>query len=149
MPATQMPTTRQGGSVPKRLLIAPDRLNEDLTFQALRQLQANPKLSQRQLAKALGISLGATNYCLRALIARGLVKAEHFRTSNNKLAYAYLLTPAGIETKTGITARFLQRKRAEYDALKAELEQLTAEAQAEGLLPTDERDPDRTPSATC
>ena len=112
MPATQMPTTRQGGSVPKRLLIAPDRLNEDLTFQALRQLQANPKLRQRQLAKALGISLGKTNYCLRALIARGLVKAEHFRTSNNKLAYAYLLTPEGIETKTRITARFLNRKPA-------------------------------------
>jgi len=135
--------------VPKRLLIAPDRLNEDLTFQALRQLQANPELSQRQLAKALAISLGKTNYCLRALIARGLVKAENFRISTNKLGDPYVLTPAGIETKTRITARFLQRKRAEYDALKAELEQLAAEAQAEGLLPTDERDPDRTPSATC
>ncbi|MBK5931420.1 MarR family EPS-associated transcriptional regulator [Halochromatium salexigens] len=107
-------------------------MNEDTTFQTLRQLQANPKLSQRQLAKALGISLGRTNYCLRALIARGLVKVEHFRSSKNKLAYAYLLTPDGIETKARITARFLQRKRAEYDALKAELEQLTAEA--EGLI---------------
>jgi len=132
-----MAATGQGGSMPKRLLIAPDRLNEDLTFQALRQLQVNPKLSQRQLAptgkKALGISRGKTNDCLRAPIARGLVKAESFRTSNNKLGYAYLLTAAGIETKTRITARFLQRKRAEYDALKAELEQLTAEAEAEKL----------------
>ena len=75
---------------------------------------------------------------LTARIARGLVKAEHFRTSKNKLAYAYLLTPAGIETKARITARFLQRKRAEYDALKAELEQLTAKAEAEGLTLEDE-----------
>ena len=124
-------------------------MNEDLSFRALRALQSNPRLSQRQLAQALGISLGKTNYCVRALIERGLVTAQRFRTSNNKLAYAYLLTPEGIETKTRITARFLQRKRAEYDALKAELEQLTAEAQAAGLRPTDARDPDRTPSATC
>ena len=109
-------------------------MNEDLSFRALRALQSNPRLSQRQLAQALGISLGKTNYCVRALIERGLVTAQRFRTSNNKLAYAYLLTPEGIETKTRITARFLKRKRAEYDALKAELEQLTAEAEREGLL---------------
>ncbi len=109
-------------------------MNEDLTFQALRQLQANPQLSQRQLAKALGISLGRTHYCLRALIERGLVKVQHFRSSNNKRAYAYLLTPAGIDTKARITARFIQRKRAEYNALKAELDQLTAEAAAQGLI---------------
>ncbi|MEA3642082.1 MAG: MarR family EPS-associated transcriptional regulator [Lamprobacter sp.] len=109
-------------------------MTEDLTFHALRQLKANPQLSQRQLAKALGISLGRTNYCLRALIERGWVKVEHFRSSKNKLAYAYLLTPEGIDTKARITARFLQRKRAEYDVLKVELEQLTAEAEAEGLI---------------
>ena len=80
------------------------------------------------------MSLGRTHYCLRALIERGLVKVQHFRTSKNKLGYAYLLTPEGIDTKARITARFLQRKRAEYDALKAELEQLTAEAEAEGLI---------------
>jgi len=91
--------------------------------------------SSRQLAKAIGLSLGRTHYILRALIERGLVKVEHFRTSKNKLAYAYLLTPEGLETKARITARFPERKRAEYDVLKAELEQLTAEAEAEGLLP--------------
>ena len=83
-------------------------MNEDLSFRALRALQSNPRLSQRQLAQALGISLGKTNYCVRALIERGLVTAQRFRTSNNKLAYAYLLTPEGLETKTRITARFLQ-----------------------------------------
>ncbi len=116
------------------------KVDENLTFQALRQLQANPKLSQRQLAKALGMSLGRTHYCVRALIERGLVKVEHFRTSKNKLGYVYLLTPEGIETKARITARFLERKRAEYDALEREFEQITAEAEAEGLIdaPPDE-----------
>ena len=93
-------------------------VNEDITFQALRHLKANPQLSQRQLAKALGISLGRTNYCLHALIKRGLVKVETFCASKKKLQYSYLLTPEGIETKARITARFLQRKRAEYDALR-------------------------------
>ncbi|MBK1621812.1 MarR family EPS-associated transcriptional regulator [Lamprobacter modestohalophilus] len=110
-------------------------MNEDLTFLVLRQLQANPKQTQLQLSQAIGISVGRTNYVVRALIERGLLKAEHFRNSKNKSAYAYLLTPEGIDTKARITARFIQRKRAEYDALRAELDQLTAEAEAEGLLP--------------
>ena len=87
-------------------------MTDEIHYRLLKLLQAQPDASQRQLAQALGISLGKTNDCLRALIARGLVKAEHFRTSNNKLAYAYLLTPEGIETKTRITARFLNRKPA-------------------------------------
>ena len=109
-------------------------MNEDLTFLTLRQLQANPKISQRDLAKGIGMSLGRTNYILRALIERGLVKIEHFRSSKNKLGYRYLLTPEGIDTKARITARFIQRKRLEYDALQAQLEQITAEAQAAGLI---------------
>ncbi|NEX18684.1 MAG: MarR family EPS-associated transcriptional regulator [Halochromatium sp.] len=110
-------------------------MNEDLTFLVLRQLQANPKQTQLQLSQAIGVSAGRTNYVVRALIERGLLKAERFRNSKNILAYAYLLTPEGIDTKARITARFIQRKRAEYDALRAELDQLTAEAKAEGLLP--------------
>jgi len=111
-------------------------MNEDLTFRALRLLQANPNLTQRQLASGLGISLGRANYVAHALIDKGLVKAENFRTSRNKLAYAYLLTPKGLETKARITERFIARKQAEYNQLKAELEQVTAEAKADGLLET-------------
>ena len=105
-------------------------MNDDLTFRALRLLEADPQLSQRELARALGISLGRTNYCLRALVERGLVKVQNFRRSNNKLAYAYLLTPKGIEQKARLIACFLKRKEAEYEALKAEIEQLRTEAAA-------------------
>ncbi|MEA3642084.1 MAG: MarR family EPS-associated transcriptional regulator [Lamprobacter sp.] len=109
-------------------------MNDELQYNVLKHLQANPQASQRELARALGISLGRTNHCVRAVIERGWVKAQNFRRSNNKLAYAYLLTPEGIEQKARILARFLKRKEAEYLALQAELEQLTAEAKAEGLL---------------
>ncbi|WP_300971349.1 MarR family EPS-associated transcriptional regulator [Thiocapsa sp.] len=74
----------------------------------------HPDATQRDLAKALGISLGSTNFCVRALIDQGWVKVRNFRRSDNKRAYAYLLTPQGIEAKARITARFLQRKRTEY-----------------------------------
>lgn len=109
-------------------------MTEDTTFRALRLLQANPNLTQRQLAKGLGISLGRANYLAHALIDKGLVKVDNFRTSRNKLAYAYLLTPKGLETKARITARFIARTQAEYDQLKAELDAVKAEAEAAGLL---------------
>jgi EPS-associated MarR family transcriptional regulator len=109
-----------------------DRLNDDLQLQALRLLQAEPALSQRDLARALGISLGRTNYCMRALIDQGWIKIQNFRNSRNKLAYLYLLTPQGIDAKARITARFLQRKEAEYAALQAEIARLRAEVSAQG-----------------
>ena len=109
-----------------------DRLNDDLQLQALRLLQADPALSQRDLARALGISLGRTNYCMRALIDQGWIKIQNFRNSRNKLAYLYLLTPQGIDAKARITARFLQRKEAEYAALQAEIARLRAEVSAQG-----------------
>jgi EPS-associated MarR family transcriptional regulator len=103
-------------------------LNDDITFRALRHLEANPQVSQRDLARVLGISLGRTNYCLRALVERGLLKVQNFRRSDNKLAYAYCLTPRGIEQKARLVACFLKCKEAEYEALRAEIEQLQAEA---------------------
>jgi len=102
-------------------------MTEELQYRTLKHMEANPDATQRDLAKALGVSLGSTNFCVRALIAQGWVKAQNFRRSDNKLAYAYLLTPQGIEAKARITARFLQRKRAEYETLKAEIAQLAAE----------------------
>ncbi|WP_328985136.1 MarR family EPS-associated transcriptional regulator [Thiorhodovibrio winogradskyi] len=112
-------------------------MNDELQYHVLKHLQANPQASQRDLARALGISLGRTNYCVRAVIERGWVKARNFRRSNNKLAYAYLLTPEGIEQKTRILARFLKRKEAEYQALQAEIEQLRAEAKTEADVDVD------------
>ena len=82
---------------------------EESHYRLLRLLDSSPNLSQRELARELGVSLGKVNYCVNALIEKGWVKARNFRNSNNKLAYAYLLTPRGIEQKAAITVYFLRR----------------------------------------
>ena len=99
----------------------------DTHLKVLRHLEDNPEITQRELARELGISLGKVNYCLKALIEKGWVKANNFKNSNNKAAYAYLLTPTGIERKAQITARYLRRKMEEYEALTQEIEQLKSE----------------------
>lgn len=99
-------------------------INEDVRFRLLRLLEDRPDLSQRQIADELGVSLGATNYVLKALVEKGQIKVRNFRASNNKLRYAYVLTPSGIDAKARLTAGFLKRKYAEYEALKAEIESL-------------------------
>ena len=101
---------------------------EERDLNALRLLQENPERSQRELAEALGVSLGAAHYCLRALVDRGWVKLENFQKSPNRLVYLYLLTPMGIAAKATLTAQFLQRKLDEYERLKAEIEILKVEA---------------------
>ena len=83
---------------------------EDAHFRVLRLIESQPHLSQREIARALGVSLGAVNYCLNALIAKGHVKVNNFRASDNKLRYAYLLTPRGASERARLTGRFLQRK---------------------------------------
>ena len=104
------------------------KIQEEARFQILRLLHENPELTQRELGERVGVSLGAVNYCLKALIERGLVKASNFSKSPNKLGYAYVLTPAGIAEKTMLTGRFLARKKAEYEALRAEIDALSREA---------------------
>nr|WP_304750190.1 MarR family EPS-associated transcriptional regulator [Rhodoferax sp.] len=102
-------------------------LQEENHLKVLRLLEADPHLSQRELADALGVSLGKTNYCLKALLGKGYIKMQSFRKSQNKLAYAYLLTPMGITEKTGLRVRFLARKLAEYESLTLEIEALKSE----------------------
>lgn len=104
------------------------KIQEEARFKILRLLHENPELTQRELGERVGISLGAVNYCLRALIERGLVKAGNFSRNPNKLGYAYVLTPAGIAEKTLLTGRFLKRKVEEYEALKLEIEVLSRES---------------------
>lgn len=94
----------------------------------LRLLEANPSMSQRDLSRELGISLGKTNYCLKHLLDKGCIKMQNFRNSHNKLAYAYLLTPTGFSVKVDLTLRFLKHKMYEYENLKSEIEQLQQEA---------------------
>ena len=100
------------------------QLQEDTHFRVLSLLEQNPDMSQRDLAKALGVSLGGVNYSLKALMERGMVKVQNFSRSERKLAYAYVLTPHGLAEKTKLTARFLKRKMDEYEALKTEIDSL-------------------------
>jgi EPS-associated MarR family transcriptional regulator len=102
-------------------------MNEERQLKAMRLLEGNPEMTQRELAKALGISLGAVNFCLKALADKGWIKIENFKNNPRKLGYLYLLTPRGIAAKTKLTVRFLTRKLIEYDALKAEIEALEKE----------------------
>jgi EPS-associated MarR family transcriptional regulator len=101
----------------------PPPSTDDVDYRLLKLLAEQPDASQRQLAEALGISLGKANYCIKALLDKGWVKARNFKNSKHKLAYAYVLTPSGLDAKARITARFLKRKVAEDEALKAEIEQ--------------------------
>lgn len=103
------------------------KLQEDTYFRVMRLLQENPDLTQRELAEKLGVSVGGLNYCLKALMEKGLVKMQNFAHSKNKFGYAYVLTPSGITEKAALTTRFLQRKIQEYEALNAEIEALKAE----------------------
>jgi EPS-associated MarR family transcriptional regulator len=102
-----------------------------MRFKVLRALEQQPDLSQRQLADMLGVSLGKTNYLLRALLDKGLLKAHNFRSSQNKLAYAYLITPRGLAEKAALTRGYLERKSEEYEALRVEIERLKADLKLE------------------
>jgi len=110
-------------------------LTDEYRYKILKILEANPEISQRDLARELDISLGRVNFCLKALIEKGLLKATNFRNSSNKLAYMYFLTPKGIEEKSVITARFLKIKMQEYANLEAEILELRREASK--LTPTE------------
>ncbi len=109
-------------------MFANTALHDETHLRVLRLLQANPKMQQRELAATLGVSLGKANFCLQALRAKGWLKLQSFMGKQNKLAYAYLLTPTGVAQKTALTVRFIQRKQQEYEALKAEIDALTQEA---------------------
>lgn len=102
--------------------------SSEVRFRILRLLDADPTVSQRDLARALGISLGRVNYCLRALAEKGDIKIRNFSASDHKLRYAYVLTPKGLEAKARLTVRFLQYKLAEYEALSEEIAQLRDDA---------------------
>jgi len=104
-------------------------LDDDTRYRLLRLLTEHPNHSQRELAGELGLSLGKTNYCLRALIERGWVKVQNFRNSDNKLAYAYVLTPNGVIAKLRATSDFLRRKQDEYSRLEREIAELRLEIQ--------------------
>jgi len=100
-------------------------------YKLLRMLEANPEMSQRDVAREMGVSVGKVNYSLQALIRKGWIKATNFKNSNNKAAYMYLLTPRGIEEKASLSVRFLKIKMQEYERLKVEIEEMRREAAAQ------------------
>lgn len=113
-------------------------LTPEVRYRLLKYLESRPGVSQRELARELGVSLGKINYCLRALVERGWVKARNFRNSNHKAGYLYVLTPKGIEEKVAVTSAFLRRKREEYELLTKEIERLTQEVSEFASAPADD-----------
>jgi len=104
-----------------------EQFRDEVQLQVLRRLHESPEVSQRRLAKELGVSLGSVNHCFKALVGKGWVKVQNFGRSPNKLGYVYLLTPSGVAEKSALTAQFLRRKLEEYEALRREIEELKAE----------------------
>ena len=104
-------------------------------LRVLRLLDASPRLTQREMARELGVSLGKANYCLGALLGKGFVKVQNFRNSTKKRGYLYLLTPEGVAAKTNLTRHFLARKREEYDVLRLEVERLQRESESAVEVP--------------
>ncbi|AUJ65709.1 MarR family EPS-associated transcriptional regulator (plasmid) [Aestuarium zhoushanense] len=105
------------------------KLQEDTHFRVLRLLQENPEMSQRELAAAVGVSVGGMHYVLNALIEKGLVKLGNFTAAEDKRRYAYILTPKGLVHKAHVTKRFLKKKIEEFEALKSEIEKLQHEVE--------------------
>lgn len=103
-------------------------MSSDVHYKLMRMLEENPGMSQRDIARELGVSLGKTNYCLKSLIKNGWVKATNFKNSQNKAAYMYLLTPKGMEEKAVLAVRFLRDKMEEYEALKIEIKRMQRES---------------------
>jgi EPS-associated MarR family transcriptional regulator len=105
-------------------------VSDEIHYRLMRLLDANPEISQRDAARELGVSLGKVNYCLRALVRKGWIKATNFKNSNNKAAYLYLLTPRGIDQKARLTVEYLRIKMHEYERLRVEIEQIRKEAES-------------------
>ena len=124
--------------LPKNLLAQTSiMINQELEYRALKILEQRPDMTQRELAEALGVSLGKTHYLVKSLIDVGWVKLDNFQRSDNKWGYAYLLTPKGIVEKAAITARFLVRKQREYSDLQLEIQQLQEEVKQQQNLKQD------------
>ena len=98
---------------------------EETQLKVLRMLHEQPELSQRNIAKELGVSLGGINHCFKALVEKGWIKLENFSASKHKIGYLYLLTPSGVLRKSILTKNFLNRKINEFNKLKKEIEELS------------------------
>ena len=107
---------------------------QEVHYRLLKILNRNPNLTQREMVREMGISLGKVNFCLAELAKKGFVRINRFKDSANKLQYLYKLTPSGLEAKAGLTVSFLKRKMSEYDEIKLQIRELTREAEEAGLM---------------
>jgi EPS-associated MarR family transcriptional regulator len=105
----------------------------DIRLDLLRRIEANPNYTQRKLSQEMGVSLGKINYCMKKLAEKGLIKLTSFTNNPNKMSYAYLLTPRGIEEKSRLTLSFLKRKINEYEILKIEINELKLEIESKEI----------------
>lgn len=117
-------------------------MQDEITYKLLKTIENEPHLSQREIARKMGVSLGKTNYCLKALLDKGYIKVRNFYKNKKKKAYIYILTPNGMEEKAQVTYRFLQRKINEYESIKAEIESLKTEAAVTKDFPEKKNDID-------
>jgi EPS-associated MarR family transcriptional regulator len=120
---------------------------DEVRYRLMQRLSREPAATQRELAEEMGVSVGKINYCLRALIEKGHIKLDNFRRNPDKKHYTYLLTPAGIEAKAWATVQFLRRKRAEYEAIRSEIDALQRELVALGIESPDPSVADSPPAA--
>ena len=128
MPESGQPVSKD----PPQGVAAPASDQEEQHYRILQLLNAQPATSQREIAAEVKISIGAVNYCMRALVEKGWIKVSNFRAANNRLRYAYVLTPKGIYEKSRLTSAFLQRKLVEYERIKSEIRMLEVEVQTQG-----------------
>ncbi|HUF09874.1 MAG TPA: MarR family EPS-associated transcriptional regulator [Rhodothermales bacterium] len=106
-------------------------MNSEIRYRILKAVEEEPQITQRELASKLGVSVGKVNYCLRALMKKGFVKAKNFKNSSRKRQYMYKLTPQGVSERTRVTIAFLRVKSAEFDEIRAEIDRLEAQLTAE------------------
>jgi EPS-associated MarR family transcriptional regulator len=102
---------------------------QEIRYRLLKILSQQSSLTQRDMAKQMGISLGKVNYCLSELAKRGLIKVHRFKSAKNKIPFTYMLTPHGLEEKARLTANFLRRKMAEYEEIRRQIAELSREVQ--------------------
>ena len=113
-------------------------MKDEIAYKLLKLIEAEPHLSQRDIAQKMGVSLGKTNYCLKAFVDKGFIKFQNFYKNKKKSAYIYNLTPKGIEEKAQVTYRFLQRKIEEYENIKVEIKSLKDEAALSKIIKSKE-----------
>jgi EPS-associated MarR family transcriptional regulator len=104
-----------------------EQIPKEYSLSLIKAIERDPEATQRILAKAMGVSLGKTNYILKELIERGLIKVKHFSTHRGKLRkIRYILTKEGIERKIFLIQHFMAIKEAEFNTLKKEWKDLVA-----------------------